>query len=195
MLSQGQIEDVITELQRLSSLGSNSACALLAYLMLRGINATPADRNITIKMCCDGANHGHGYSQYVMAMIEYERGNQPAFRLWLERSAKTLFPPAIGDLGRLAISGRDKTPQQRAIAKRLFRRAVLRGHLPSIYFCIGACIRGTFGMAMRPIGVIIWPVAALFLMPIFWWNPFSVAVFSHHLNTNRPLFARNTDSG
>jgi hypothetical protein len=76
LLAAGQLQQVAAELGKLSSLGSNSAAALLAYLCLRDGSLCGPDRAAVAERCRESANRRSGFAQFVLAWSEHEKGNQ-----------------------------------------------------------------------------------------------------------------------
>jgi hypothetical protein len=120
LLAAGQLQEAAAELWKLSSLGSNSAAALLAYLCLRDGNLCGPDRAAIAERCRESANRRNGYAQFVLAWSEYKKGNNKQFYYWLRQSARQRFSPAMGDLGRIFISPPNKDQRRPKLSKRFF---------------------------------------------------------------------------
>ena len=56
LLAVGQLPEAVTELHKLSLLGSNSAAALLEYMCLRDATLCQADRFAVTERCRESAN-------------------------------------------------------------------------------------------------------------------------------------------
>jgi hypothetical protein len=129
LLAVGKLQEAAAELWKLSSLGSDSAAALLAYLCLRDRNLCgpdPAARAAVAERCRESANRRNGFAQFVLAWSEHEKGNNKQFDYWLNQSARQHFSPAMGDLGRIFISPANKDQRRPKLSKRFFFLAVCR---------------------------------------------------------------------
>jgi hypothetical protein len=187
-LSQGDLSAALNELSTRATLGSNSAAATLDYICLRHPSLPSVDYELTARLCRASANRSYPYALYVVACREYQQGNFKSYARWLHRAARANFPPAISDLGRAVI----ETPSKLAhglLAKRCFRRALVRGHLLSALYFLRACKEGKFGGGMLVLGHVAFPLAVLCVTPICRLCPFSAGIFSHPLGLQKPLFA------
>lgn len=188
LLSEGQLEEAAAVLWRLSSLGSDSASALLAYLCLRDGNLCGPDRAAVAERCRESANRRNGFAQFVLAWSEHEKGNNKQFNYWLNESAKQHFSPAMGDLGRIFISPATEDQRRPKLSKRFFSLAVRNGHMLSIVMFMHGCWRGTFGSGFRLIGIVGWPLSILLAWIMMWFRPFGLSVFAYPMGSSRPLF-------
>lgn len=188
LLAAGQLQEAAVELWKLSSLGSNSAAALLAYLCLRDANLCSTDRAAVAERCRESANRRNGYAQFVLAWSEHEKGDYKQFYYWLNQSAIQRFSPAMGDLGRIFISSPNKDRYRPKLSKRFFFLAIRNGHSLSITTFMHGCWRGAFGPGFRLIGVLGWPLSVLFLWLLMRLFPFSLSAFAYPTGSNRPLF-------
>jgi TPR repeat protein len=187
-LSQGDLSAALNELSTRATLGSNSAAATLDYICLRHPSLPSVDYELTARLCRASANRSYPYAQYVVACREYQQGNFKSYARWLHRAARANFPPAISDLGRAVI----EMPGNLAhglLAKRCFRRALVRGHVLSALYFLRACKDGKFGGGMLALGYVAFPFAVLCVTPICRLCPFSAGLFSHPLGLQKPLFA------
>jgi len=200
LLSAGRFPEAVAELRKLSSLGSNSAAALLEYMCLCDGKLCGTDRAAIANQCRESANRRNGFAQYTLAWCEYENGNHKQFFRLLNQSAKQRFPPAMGDLGRVYISLPRRLKKHRKMASRFFQLAIRNGHLMSILFFLNGCEQGAYGSTLRPIGVVLLPLSAILLTPITRLFPFSISVFDplppvsiRHRSSGRP--AAGNDDG
>jgi hypothetical protein len=187
-LAAGQLQEAAAELLKLSSLGSNSAAALLAYLCLRDENLCGADRAAAAERCRESASRRNGFAQFVLAWSEHKKGNTKQFYYWLHQSAKQRFSPAMGDLGRIYISPPNKDQRHPKLSKRFFFLAIRNGHSLSIATFMHGCWRGAFGQGFRLIGIPGYPLSLLFLWLLMRLFPFALSVFAYPTGSNRPLF-------
>lgn len=187
-LSQGDLSAAINELLTRARLGSNSAAATLDYICLRQPSLPLVEYELTEKLCRAAANRSYPYAQYVVACREYQQGNYKSYARWLHRAARRNFPPAISDLGRAVLEASSNRAHG-FLAKRCFRRALMRGHLLSVLYFLRACKEGKFSGGTSILGHLAFPLALLCITPICRLRPFSAGVFSHPFGLQRPLFA------
>jgi hypothetical protein len=188
LLASGQLPEAVAELRRSSSLGSNSASALLEYMCLRDGTLCGTDRNAVADRCRESAYRRNAFAQYILAWCEYEKGNHKQFYRLLIQSARQRFPPAMGDLGRLFITPTKKIKKHRKLATSYFQLAIRNGHLMSLLFLLNGFKQGAYGSALRPIGVVLCPLSAILISPITRLFPFSISVFAYPVGLKKPLF-------
>jgi hypothetical protein len=191
LLADGKLSHAAIELLRLAQLGSRSAAATLGCLCLMDQRECAIYASVAQTLCRESAVRGNSFAQYVIAYTEYENNNHGEFRRWLSSSASQGFPPAVGDLARLLISGRKKlVPKKLALAKGLFRQAIAKGHYVSLLTLLNGCKAGKFGVLPRVPGSIAYVIAKLFMMPAAWIAPFSIHFFAYPAGGNVLLFDR-----
>jgi TPR repeat protein len=188
LLAEGQLQNAAAALWKLSSLGSNSAAALLAYLCLRDGALCGSDRAAISEQCLESANRRHGFAQFVVGWSEHEKGNYKRFEYWLLQAAKGGFPPAMGDMGRMLISPTEKKRRNPKLSKRFFLQAIRRGHVLSVQMFMYGCWRGAYGPIFRMIGILGLPLSVLLTWTIMWFRPFGLSVFAYPAGSSRPLF-------
>jgi hypothetical protein len=175
-------------LWKLSSLGSNSAAALLGYMCLRDENLCGPDRAAVAERCRESANRRNGFAQFVVAWSEHKKGNNKKFAYWLHQSARQRFSPAMGDLGRIFISPPNKDQRRPKLSKRFFILAIRNGHLLSIVMFMHGSWRGAFGPGFQLIGIVGWPLSVLAAWMMMRLRPFGLSVFAYPPGSSRPLF-------
>lgn len=188
LVSEGRILDAIKELVKSASLGSGAAAATLGYICLICGDLSGIDRATAMQLCREAANRDDSYAQYVVAWDEYELGNYSELSKWMNRSAKERFPPAICDLGRLAIEGPFRSGFSPDTAFRFFRLALLAGHLMTVMFFLKYCKAGKFGLVLRLFGIAALPIAHVLVTPITWCYPFCLNVCAYPASRKRFLF-------
>ena len=189
LLCEGRIAAAIDELSRYAALGSSDAAATLAYMCLRDPDLPQVDRESITRLCRESAHRSHAYSLYVIACVEYQKGNFKEYSRYLHRSARRQFPPAIGDLARALIETSGQSRNTNNLAMRCLKRAVVRGHILSALYFLQACKKNRFGIGLAIVAEVIFPVALLLVTPLCRLCPFSASVFSHPFGIERPLFA------
>lgn len=187
-LSQGDLPAAINELLMHARLGSNAAAATLDYICLRHPSRPLVEYKLIAELCRAAAHRSYPYAQYVVACREYEQGNFKSYARWLHRAARRNFPPAISDLGRAVLESSNNRAHW-LLAMRCFRRALIRGHLLSVLYCLRVCKRRKVSIGVSILGRIAFPLALLCITPIIRLHPFSVSVFAHPFGLQKPLFA------
>jgi TPR repeat protein len=191
LFAAGEVVDAVSELLRLAQLGSKSAAATLGYVCLMDNKACAIDLSVALTICREAATRGDSFAQYVIAYTEYENKNYVEFQRWLNTSARQGFPPAVGDLARLLISGRRKViPGKLALAVKLFKHAISRGHFISLLTFLEGCRTGKFGALPRMPGILAYATIKACMMPIVWLIPFSIHFFAYPAEETGPLFSR-----
>lgn len=113
---------LLSEIQRLSSLGSNWASAALATILLypneRGVRGLSKSKELVSR----AAAEGDAYSLYVLAWAEFLSGDKSASYSHLRRAAEAGFSLAVLDLAGV-LQFKDITA-----AVRLLKRAERMGH-------------------------------------------------------------------
>jgi hypothetical protein len=188
LLSDGQLQEAAAALWKLSSLGSNAAAALLAYICLRDGTLCGPDRAAISEQCLESANRRSGFAQFVVGWSEHEKGNNKRFQYWMLQAAKQGFPPAMGDVGRMLISPPEKKQRNPKVSKRFFLLAIRKGHVLSVQMFMHGCRRGAYGPIFRVIGIVGWPLSVLLTWMMMWFRPFGISVFAYPAGSSRPLF-------
>jgi hypothetical protein len=180
--------DAAAALWHSAALGSDVAAATLGYMCLVCTELRGIDRVEALRLCRESANHDFNYAQYVIAWLEYELGNHGEFVKWINRSARRRFPPAICDLGRLALTGSMKSGNSATIAIKFFRLSIRAGHFMSIMFFLRFCKEGKFGGPLKIAGIFALPIAHLLFLPVTWCHPFSLTAFIYPASQKQNLF-------
>ena len=173
LLSVGAVSEACTEVQRLSMLGSDQAAALLAFMSLRGISWSGEEKDKILQRCRQAALQGNSYAQYVMALNERRQKNYGKEWEWLKMANAKEFGPSLAESGLLAarVIGRAD------LARAFFARGIRVRHIPSLVFLLSFCIRGTYGIVGRTLGIIAFPIATATMAIGVRYFPFSLSVF------------------
>lgn len=189
LLSEGRVVAATIELSKLTALGSGDAAATLSYMRLRGPCITGAEGGSST--CNVASARANGFAQYVVACVEYQRGNFKEYARWLHRASRQSFPPAIGDFGRaLIVAPTNRLKWSIPLAKRVFWRAIAHGHLPSIIYFLRACNQRKFGWGYYILSIFALPPAIIVIVAAIRLFPFCKETFSYPYGTKKPLFDR-----
>jgi hypothetical protein len=178
----------VAELERLSSLGSPSACALLGMLCLTPDSGGTRDPKRAMELCKSHADAGHAYAQFVYAWAQMltQRGT-PAVAT-MNKAATHLFPPATIALGTFLLSTSGADPRQAEAARKVIGLAARSGHTSALLLRCSFYRSGRFGIWKRLLGVLLTPIA--FVRPVFstlFVDPFSARVFSFPMRLKESL--------
>jgi hypothetical protein len=181
--------DIRAELERLATLGSPWASALLAYesLLLRPDGTRDIDR--AISLCKESASRGDAYAQYIMYWASLLKGDGREASQYLTASVGNLFPPAVLDSINLTWLVRQKTDPSAVV--RSIGRARDVGHYGALYWRYKLYATGKLGLWRIPVGYSCLPLGALLYTYGGWRYPFSARVFAFDATAKvHPLLIR-----
>jgi|ERR1700683_819196 hypothetical protein len=177
----------VAELERLSSLGSPSASALLGVICLAPGPDGTRNTERAIDLCKSHAHSGDVYAQFVYAWALMFSKQPDAAITTIHKAALRLFPPATTDLVTfLWISG-GKEHRHAPLAMKALGLAVRSGHKSAMLWRCVLYRSGRFGFWRRPVGVVLTPIAFSKLVISSFFRPFSAQVFSFPTRLKRPL--------
>lgn len=188
-LVSGDVESLCLQLSRLANIGSRSAGALLAYLHLKGAVSSTPDLKSAARVCVKGAQCGDPYSEYVFGWIKMAEGDPAEAVIWLRRSAKQLFTPAIVDTARFMAGGVGFEGPDDKAAISVLTDAHKLGHRMALVY-IAEYLRAR-NRLWRVLGEIAYPFATWRATRFVTRYPFSSHCFVTSLTTSRPLFKVN----
>lgn len=194
-LASGNLASFLDELERLSTLGSRPASALLAYLYMKGELDRVVNMERAEMLCSEGARSGHPYSQYVMGWICRAVGRDAEAINWLRKAAvKGSFLPAIVDIARFMAGGIGvEVPDTRATLAVLWDAHKLGHRMALVY--IAELLRSNSGSWVRRVlGAALYPIAIVRATRFTNRNPLSERVFVTSMSTTRPLFRKELPS-
>jgi hypothetical protein len=168
-------EVFLAELERLASLGSPWASALLALqaLLLRPDGTRDLGR--AIELCKGPAARGDAYAQYILGWATFLNGDHLEAGSHFKSSAIQLFPPAVLDsVTFFWLSHRLSRPEG-VLTSLQHAKAV--GHFATPLWRSKIYRSGRLGMGRLLLGYLIAPVAILRHLICRWRNPFSARVF------------------
>lgn len=187
-LLDGNVTGLISELRRLSSLGSKPAQALLAYFYMKQSSEPPSGTNMPEAMCVDAANAHDPYAQYVLAWIHRVNGEEIEAMKWMFKSAKALFPPAMVDVGRFMLGGVGVAKPDPSSALKVLWNAHQIGHRMAAVYAAKILCAGHRGLLGRALGVFLLPIAILRVALFCKRYPLSDCIFLNSEMLSKPLF-------
>lgn len=188
-LVSGDLASFLGELGRLSTLGSRSASALLAYLYMRGAVDGVADLSRAEALCIEAARSGDPYSQYVMAWTCKAAGRDAEASNWLRKAAvKGLFLPAVVDMARFMAGGAGFVAPDTRAALAVLWDAHKLGHRMALVYIATVPWKASGSWMRRVLGAMLYPIAILRAWQFASRYPLSDQVFVTSLTTRRPIF-------
>jgi hypothetical protein len=183
-LSGSGFNQVKTELERLSSLGSGWASSALGWLCICRARDGTHDPHRAIELCKGPAAAGDPYATYVLAWA-FALINQSA-EAWhmMKKAALAGFPPARLDLVTFVWNGRDPSGRNRQTAYNLLRHAA--AHRAEMIWRCRLNRSGEFGRVRQLIGCLLTPIALTRYGVAFWKDPFSCRVLLFQPWMTRP---------
>jgi TPR repeat protein len=175
---------MVEELERLSSLGSAWAAAVLGCICLND----RADPDRAIELCEKHANNGDPYALFVYAWALLHKGQRPAAILAMERAAKLGFPPATLDFVTFVWKGWGVKERNPRAALFVLRRAFRSHHSAALIWLAGMYRSGQFGIIRCMAGWLLMPFARLRQFCALMRDPFSCRAFSLSTVRRRPIF-------
>ncbi len=184
-LETGGPDRLLAELERLSSIGSPWASAMLGFVsLLPGPNG---HRNPvrTLELCRKHADAGDPYALFICAWAHLYGGDHQRAVAMMKKAAKAAFLPAALDLSTFAWNNSKTSP---TVALRLLRLAEQAGHKGALVWRCVYYKSGRVGFARQLIGYLLSPPARLRYALSLWTNPCSCRVFMFPTWANVPLF-------
>ena len=176
---------MISELERLSSLGSPWASAALGYLSLLPSEGQ-RDTSRAIRLCKPHAEAGDGYALFILAWARWFEGNHSAAVDAMTKSAVHRFPPGALDLARLVWEATLRTDAARAL--RILRYAEINRHKATLLWRCRFYSSGRVGVLRRVLGYLLMPIGWLRYWFALFTDPFSARVFVFQMSGATPLF-------
>jgi hypothetical protein len=178
----------VAELERLSSLGSPSASALLGILCLTPGSDGTRNTERAIELSKSHADSGDAYSQFVYAWaLMFSKQPNPAIAT-INKAAVRLFPPATIDLVTFLWSSGGREHRHAPLAMKALQLAVRSGHKSAMLWRCALYRSGHFGFWLRLVGVVLTPIAfSKLVISSLFFRPFSAQVFSFPARLKRPL--------
>jgi len=179
----------LNELEKLAALGSPWASAFLGY---QALLLTPeGTRNIerAIQLCKQPALSGDAYAAYILGWATFLRGDHAEALTHFRRATRQLFPPAVLDSVQFFWSAKWRTEPAGVLIS--LRQAKNVGHHATSLFRSAVYRTGKLGIRRLLLGLLLWPVAALYVRAASIRDPFSAQSFWFDpRNTHRVLGLR-----
>jgi len=180
---------LMSELHRLSALGSLWASATLGYLsLLPGPDGT-RDIERARAYCSGPAAKGDGFALYVLAHAHYFAGARLEAAKAMRESSRRGFPPAHLAMSKFAWYGVGMPRRTLDLTLLFLRKASRSGPVASTLLWRSILYRsGALGAFGRPLGYLLWPYACLRLAVITFRYPCSERTFVVDTRSKSPAF-------
>jgi hypothetical protein len=166
---------LIPELEKLSSMGSPWASAILAHhaLLLAPNGARDIDR--AIRLCKEPASGGDAYAQYVLGWAVLLAGRHREAGEYFKAAGRQLFPPAVLDsTGFFWLANQQARPEQVLIS---LKQASSVGHFATSLWRSRIYRSGRLGLARRVLGYLTAPFAMIYYLNACRQRPFSAKIY------------------
>ena len=165
------------ELERLSTLGSSWASAILGYIAL--VRGSDGKRNTdrAIELCRNHAHAGDSYAQFVYAWALVFAGESNLAYETMKKAMLSGFPPATLDFTTFLWNTADTKQRYPLLALKALRNADRVGHKAALQWRCFFYRSGRVGIVRRPIGYLLAPIGWLRYLVGMWRDPFSCQVF------------------
>lgn len=152
LLGDKRYRDAFERCRTYAQEGSVSCKNLLAWMYQNGIGVSP-DLDRARELFVSTANTGSLVGKFYLGKLESVGGRYEEALRWFEQAAQEDYAPAIYRLGRAHKLGRG-VPVDRTKARSLFERASRLGHLFARREVALDMIKGSYGFAQIPKGLI-----------------------------------------
>jgi hypothetical protein len=175
------------ELERLSTLGSPWASAILGYLALMPGPDGKRDTERAVELCKNHAHAGDSYAQFVYAWACLFAGDGTLAYESMKKAMLSRFPPATMDFTNFVWNGWGTKEPYPKHALRALRHADRVGHRAALQWRCFFYKSGRVGFVRRPFGYLLAPIAWLRYFLALWRDPFSCRVFVFKGDASGPL--------
>jgi len=177
------LSGMISELERLSALGSAWASSTLGYLSLLPSSRGERNPKRAIELCANAAADGYPYALFVIGWAQYllTRDRVKAAKPMLLSCRKQFVPAALA----MAFF---VWPADTEMAVRFIDTAARHGHKAAWAFRCGFFKTGRLGTVRQIVGYLLTPLARLRYAIGIWTSPFSESVLFLSLTDQRPAY-------
>jgi hypothetical protein len=187
LLETGGPRQFFKELERLSTLGSPWASAVLGYIALIPGPDGKRDTSRAMELCRSHAHAGDSYAQFVLAWaLIYSGQTKLAFES-IKKATLSSFPPATLDFATFIWNLPGKKASDAAAALKALRFAYRAGHKAAAVWRYDFYRSGRVGLIRRPLGFFLAPLARLRFVLTIYKDPFACRVFVFQHRATGPL--------
>ena len=167
----------LSELERLSALGSPWASAMLGYIALMPGPEGKRDIGRATELCRSHAYAGDSYAQFVHAWALIFSGQTKLAFESMKKATRAGFPPATLDFATFIWSLPGKKPSDAAAALKALRFAYRARHKAAPVWRYDFYKSGRVGFIRRPLGYLLAPLARSRFIFSVYRDPFASRVF------------------
>ena len=187
LLETGGPPQFLTELERLSALGSPWASAILGYMALMPGPDGKRDTGGAIELCRTHAHAGDPYAQFVYAWaLIYSGQTKLAFES-IKKATVSGFAPAALSFAAFIWKLPGNKASDAAAALKALGFAEKTGHKAAALWKCTFYKSGRLGFLRRPLGYLLWPVAAIRFIRSVRRDPFASRVFIFRSEATGPV--------
>jgi hypothetical protein len=187
LIERGGPRQFLSELERLSALGSPWASAMLGYIALMPGPEGKRDTSRAAELCRSHAYSGDSYAQFVLAWaLIYSGQTKLAFES-MKKATLAGFPPATLDFATFIWSLPGKKASDATSALKALRFAYRARHKAAPVWRYDFYKSGRVGFFRRPLGYLLSPIAKLRFILSVYKDPFASRVFMFRHRATGPL--------
>jgi hypothetical protein len=187
LLETGGPPQFLSELERLSTLGSPWASAMLGYIALMPGPDGKRDASRATELCRSHAHAGDSYAQFVFAWALICSGQTKLAFESIKKATVAGFPPATLDFATFIWSLPGKKASDAAAALKALRFAYRARHRAAAVWRYDFYKSGRVGLLRRPLGYLLSPLAKLRFILSVYKDPFASRVFVFQHRATGPL--------
>ncbi len=187
LLETGGPPPFLSELQRLSALGSPWASAILGYLALMPGSDGKRDTGRAIELCKPHAHAGDPYAQFVYAWALIYGGQPKLAFESIKKATVSGFPPAGLSFAAFIWNLPGKKASDAAAALKALGFAEKTGHKAAPLCRCKFYKSGRLGLLRVPLGYLLWPLAAIRFLRGVRSDPFASQVFVFQSQATGPV--------
>lgn len=187
LIAGGKLDEALAEYRRLAELGSGLAKCVLAYLHLRDLPHSPRNVEAAKALANSALGSEPGYANYILAYAAAFEGNAGKAIDLMCLSHNAHFTPAASALGLILGQGYGSSKRPRE-AEIFFWRAIHSRHIPAPMLLCRFYMRGDCGHTKRILGLLVFPLAFLYVWICTRFLIFSIYAFRHFNTRVPPMF-------
>lgn len=190
LLETGGPKPFVEELERLSTLGSPWASAMLGYMALMPGSDGKRDASRAVELCKAHAYAGDSYAQFVFAWALIYSGQAKLAFDSMKKAAAAGFPPATIDFSTFIWNLQGRTKSDAIAALKALKFAYQARHASTLVWKYDFYRSGRLGFLRRPLGYLLAPLARLRSLFVFFEDPFSCRVFVFQHRATGPVLRK-----
>jgi hypothetical protein len=179
---------LMSELERLCTLGSAWASVTLGYLSLLPGSDGARDIERARALCSGPVAKGDAYALYVLAHAHYFAGDGLKAAKAMHQASRRGFPPAHMAMSKFAWYGVGMPRRTLDLTMLFLRKASRSGRAGALLWRSTLYRSGALGAVRKTIGYLLWPYAYVRLLIVTWIDPCSERTFAFDVVSRVPAF-------